>query len=386
MNLSSEEKEILAGKQGKALELALKTLVRYGEAFDADRLVEIKSAHLAGSFGAFIYRTYYQVLRVMVEEGLKVKVPTTLNPRPIEHPKFLDRLMLNQQAFLEQSLAKLGVIPNYSCVCYDRENIPAPGAIIAWAESSAVQFANSVLGARTNRNSVTIDICSAVTGKTPNFGYLLEKNRRGQVLVKVKAKKIDFPALGYLIGKKVVNRVPVLEHLECSRDDLKNLGAAMAASGAVALFHIEGVTPEAPSLKEIFDREPEQTITITEDELGSLRSFEKNAPEMVVFGCPHLTLNEVKAIGEHYRGKKVKLPTYFCVIPRVKEELQGTELDQDLQKAGVRVTTQCPLATWTIRVLGRKTILTNSGKLYYYLDKSEYGATEDCLRFSGASA
>ncbi len=384
MKLSSEEKEILEGGRGKALQLALRTLARYGEAFGAERLVEIQSAHLAGSFGAFLYRTYYAMIRLMVEEGLKVQVTTTLNPRPIENPHFIDRLMLNHQEFLEQSLGRLGVTPNYSCVCYDRENLPAAGSIIAWAESSAVQFANSVLGARTNRNSVMIDLCSALTGKTPEFGYLLDKNRRGQVLIKVQAKRIDFPSLGFLIGKKVVNRVPVIEHLECSRDDLKNMGAAMAASGAVALFHIEGVTPEAPGLKDIFDREPLQTITITEAELNSLRSFEKNAPEMVVFGCPHLTAAEFNTIGERYRGKKVKLPTYFCVIPRVKQELQGTELYQGLIEAGVRITSQCPLATWTIRILGRKTILTNSGKLYYYLDKSEYGTTEDCLRFSGA--
>ncbi len=386
MNLTAEEKGILQGAQGKGMQLALSTLVRYGEAFAADRMVEIHSAHLAGSFGAFIYRTYYDAIRLMVKEGLKVKVPATLNPRPLEKIKFLDRIMISQQGFLEASLAKLGVTPNYSCVCYDRENIPPQGAMLAWAESSAVQFANSVLGARTNRNSVTIDLCSAVTGKTPRFGYLLDQNRRGQVLVKVKAKKIDFPALGFLLGKKVVNRVPVLEHLECTRDDLKNMGAAMAASGAVALFHIEGVTPEAPTMKDIFDREPDEIITITEEELASLRSFEKSKPEMVVFGCPHLTMSEVKTLGEFYRGKQVKLPTYFCMIPRVRQELGGTDLLRDLEAAGVRVTAQCPLAAWTIRALGRKTILTNSGKLYYYLHKSEYGATEDCLKFSGVSS
>ncbi len=385
MKLSPEEEDILQGKQGEGLRRALKTLIRYGEVFGADRLVEIESAHLAGSFGLFLYPTYYDVLRLMVADGLKVKVPTTVNPRPIDEPKFLERLTLSKQGFLEESLAKLGVIPNYSCVCYDEENIPSPGTIIAWAESSAVQFANSALGARTNRNSVAIDLCSAVTGRTPHFGYILDENRRGQVLVKVKAKNIDFPALGYLIGKKVVNRVPVIEHLECSRDDLKNMGAAMAASGAVALFHVEGITPEAPSLKEIFDREPEAVITITGDDLDSLRSFKNANPEMVVFGCPQMTMREVKAIGECFRGKSVKLPTYFCVIPRVKEELKGTELYNDLIQAGVRIRSQCPVATWTVKFIGRKTILSNSAKLYYYLHKSEYGTTEDCLRFSGVS-
>jgi hypothetical protein len=385
MKLNSEEQEILAGKRGKALQLALRSLVSYGEAFGADRLVEIKSAHMAGSFGALIYKTYYSMLDLMAGEGLKVKVPTTVNPRALEKIRRLDRIMISKQEFLEDRLAKLGVTPNFSCVCYDKENTPAAGSILAWAESSAVQFANSVLGARTNRNSVAIDLCSAVLGKTPNFGLLLDKNRRGQVLVKVQAKKIDFPALGFLIGKKAVNRVPVVEHLECSRDDLKNMGAAMAAAGAVAMFHIEGVTPEAASMKDVFDGPPKETITISETELASLRSFEKSQPQMVVFGCPQLTRAEVEAIGARFKGKKVKMRTYFCVIPRVKEELRGSEILRDLEEAGVTVTIECPLAAWTVRAIGRKTILTNSGKLYYYLHKSEYGTTEDCLRFSGAS-
>ena len=386
MKLSPEEQEILAGKQGKALQLALRTLVRYGEAFGADCLVDIQSAHLAGSFGVFVYRAYYDILDIMVSEGLKVKVPTTLNPRPLENITLLNRLLVSKQEFLEDHMKKLGVIPNYSCVCYDQENTPAAGTIMAWAESSAVQFANSVLGARTNRNSVALDICSAVLGKTPNFGYLLDQNRRGQVLVKVAAKKIDFPALGYLLGKKVVNRVPVLEHLDCSRDDLKNMGAAMAASGAVAMFHVEGLTPEAMTMKDAFDHAPAETITITESEMDSLRSFEKSKPDAVVFGCPHLTRAEVEQLAGRLQGKKVKMPTYMCMIPRVKDELQGTQVMRGLIEAGVTVTSECPLAAWTVRSFGRKNILTNSGKLYYYFANAEYGATEDCLKFCGALA
>jgi predicted aconitase len=385
MKLTEEEEFILKGGQGKGLQRALNTLVRYGKAFGADRLVDIQSGHLAGSFGAFPYRTYYDILETLVSEGLQVKVKTTVNPRPIDEPGIFDRVVTRKQPFLEASLEKLGVTPNYSCVCYDKDNVPGVGDILGWAESSAVQFANSALGARTNRNSVAVDVCSAVLGKTPLFGYLLDENRRGQVLVKVDAKKIDFPALGYLLGQRVVGRVPVIEHIECTRDDLKNMGAAMAASGAVALFHVEGVTPEASDLNQIFDREPEEVMTITQSELDALRSFKNSRPEMVVFGCPHMTLKEVQEIGERFRGRKVKLPTYFCMIPRVKDEIRETGLYDDLKDAGVRVTSQCPVATWTIKAIGRKTILSNSAKLYYYLHKSEYGTTEDCLRFAGAA-
>jgi cis-L-3-hydroxyproline dehydratase len=387
VKLTDEEHAILAGRQGEAMKLALRTLVRYGEAFGADCLLPISSAHLAGSFAVIMYKTYYRALKMMKQEGLRVKVLTTVNPLPAEAPSSLaNRLVFSRQRFLDEHLAALGVTRNWSCVCYDRLNIPAPGAVVAWAESSAVQFANSALGARTNRNSVMIDLCSAVLGKTPRFGCLLDENRRATVLVKVAAKKPDVSALGFVLGQKLVGKVPVIEHLELSRDDLKNLGAAMAAAGGVALFHVEGVTPEAPTLKDALQgKEPEQTITITEAELKGLRSFEGKKIDLVIYGCPQLTLAEAQAIGEHYVGKRVSQPVSFCVIPSVKEELKATPLYAKLLEAGIQVKAECPLAAWTVQLPPRKKILVNSGKCFYYLEGAEYGTTEDCLRTSGVS-
>ena len=387
MKLTEEEQAILAGKQGEAMRLALQTLVRYGEAFGADSLVPISSAHLAGSFAVILYRTYYQALRLMKRDGLKVKVPTTVNPWPAENPNLVNRIIFGRQAFLDQHLGAIGVTRNWSCVCYDQENVPPKGAVLAWAESSAVQFANSALGARTNRNSVMIDLCSAITGKTPRFGFLLDQNRRASVLVKAAAPKPDVSALGFVLGQKLVGKVAVIEHLDLSRDDLKNMGAAMAAAGGVALFHVEGVTPEAPTLRDaLHGREPEETITVTEAELRGLRSFEGKKIDLVIYGCPQLTLAEAQAIGGHYLGRRVTRPVIFCVIPRVKEELSATPLYAKLLEAGVRVKAECPLAAWTVQIPPRKRILVNSGKCYYYLEGTEYGTTEDCLKMSGGKA
>lgn len=388
MKLTDEEQAILAGKQGEALKLALRTLVRYGEAFGADCLLPIASAHLAGSFAVIMYKTYYRALKMMKREGLKVKALTTVNPWPAEAPTSLvNKMVFSGQRFLDEHLAALGVTRNWSCVCYDRENIPAKGAAVAWAESSAVQFANSALGARTNRNSVMIDLCSAMLGKTPRFGYLLDENRRATVLVKVAVKKPDVSALGYVLGQKLVGKVAVIEHLDLSRDDLKNMGAAMAAAGGVALFHVEGVTPEAATIKEALQgKEPEETITVTEAELRGLRSFEGKKIDMVIYGCPQLTLAEAQAIGEHYIGARVTAPAILCVIPRVKEELKAAPLYGKLLEAGVQVKGECPLAAWTVQLPPRKKILVNSGKCFYYLEGAEYGTTEDCLTMSGGKA
>ena len=304
MKLSAEQESVLRGEAGPGLARCLLTLVQYGSAFGAPRLVPIKSGHLAGTFGAFVYKSYYQVLERLAAEGLKVKVPTTMNPQPGQEVSLANRLVFSRQPFLRRTLEGMGVTPNYSCVCYEGANVPDRGDVLAWAESSAVQFANSVLGARTNRNSILIDLASALTGWTPEFGYLLDENRRGRLLIKLNLTSMDAPALGYLLGQRVVNRVPVLEHYPFTRAELKNMGGAMAASGAVALFHVEGLTPEAPDLKTAFDGEPAETMEITQADLDSLRSRDLSA-DLVALGCPQMTLTEAEDLAPAFAGRLV---------------------------------------------------------------------------------
>lgn len=374
---------MLRGESGEAVALAMKTLVSYGEAFGAARLVPVTSCHLAGTFGIGLYKAYYIILDRLVSDGAKVKVPTSTNPRPGEKLNVFNRLILFKQERLERLLDALGATPNYSCVCYENANVPAFGDRLGWAESSAVQYANSVIGARTNRNSLLIDVCCAVTGFAPEFGYLLDENRRGRILVKLKVKKMDAGALGFILGQKAVDRVPVIEHCDFSRIELKNMGGAMAASGAVALFHVEGLTPEAPDLKSVFDGEPEKTITITQEDLDNLRKNQPDIASMVVFGCPQMTYDEAVELAHHFVGKRVRRPTWFCMIPEAKKRFETINLYSQVRRAGVEVHEFCPLGALTMRV-GNNHILTPSGKLFYYLAGTDYGTMDDCLRACGA--
>ena len=382
MKIEPEQEGILRGDSGKAMALAMKTLVEYGKAFGAQRLVPIKSAHLAGTFASISSKAYYKVLDQLIAGGARVKVLTTLNPRPGHDLNLINRLTFSKQKYLDEAMKTLGVTLNYSCVCYEHDNVPAFGDCVAWAESSAVQFANSVLGARTNRNSILIDLCSAVTGLTPEFGYLLDEHRRGEILIKLAINKMDPSALGFLIGRKVVTRVPVIEHYEFSRIDLKNMGGAMAAAGGVALFHVEGLTPEAPDMKAAFGGNPKETLTITQAELDSLRYKQPDQADMVVFGCPQMTYEEVMALAEKFAGKRIQKSTWFCLAPEAKQRFEQTERYRKVREAGVEVYSHCPLAALTVQI-GRKLVLSPSGKLYYYLEGSEYGNMDDCLKACG---
>jgi cis-L-3-hydroxyproline dehydratase len=386
MKLDSLQEAISRGSEGGALALAMRTLVSYGEAFGAGRLVPIKSAHLAGSFGSRTFSAYYEILGRIASEGKKVRVPTTVNPRPGRDLSFLNRkVVFKKQDLLEELLGKAGVTPNWSCACYDGENVPGLGDAVAWAESSAVQYANSVLGARTNRNSILVDICSALTGLTPEFGYLLEGNRRGRVLVKLKVDRMDASALGYLVGEKAVDRVPVIEHWPFGTIELKNMGGAMAAAGAVALFHVEGLTPEAPDLKTAFDGEPEAVITISQSDLDALASPDPSKADLVVFGCPHMTFEEAEALAARFIGRRATRPVWFCMKPDALRRFRETGLEEKTEAAGVRSLDVCPLAALTMSP-GKRRVLTSSGKLYYYLAKAGYGSEASCLEACGAGS
>lgn len=387
MDLTDEQRRILDGADGPEMQHALRTLVRYGEAFDAPRLVPIKSAHLTGSFAISTYTGYYELLDRLVQAGVKVKVPTTINPRPGYDFSMQNKLVaFRKQKHHEAQLAKLGVTGNYSCVCYHKSNVPEFGDILGWAESSAVVYANSVAGARTNRNSIMVDVCMAVTGLTPEFGLLWDENRKGDVLVKLDIDEMDDDAVGFIVGQSIVDKVPVLTHHPFDKVQLKNLGATMAAAGGVGMFHVEGVTPECPNLDAVFDDKPQEVITITQQDIDNLRLARPKQEKsgMVVFGCPQMTIEEVKDVGQHFVGKKVKRRTLFHIVPVDYEELKQLPLHQQLLDAGVELFSHCPLAGLTVRLSPKnRQVLTNSGKLHYYLEGGEYGNLDDMLHIAG---
>jgi hypothetical protein len=387
MLLSDEQQAILNGSEGRVMAKCMQTLVNYGEALGAPRLVSIKSAHLAGSFRIFFYRAYYDIIKQLVDAGIQVKVHTTVNPRPGYDYRPQNRIVFYRQKRHEEQLEALGVRPNYSCVCYKYDNMPAFGDILGWAESSAIIYANSVLGARSNRNSIMVDICQAVTGLTPEFGYLLDENRRGQLRIKLDIKVMDAPALDFLIGQKAVDRVPVLDHYPFSMEQLKNMGAAMASSGGVTLFHVIGLTPEAPDeVTALQGSEAEETMIITQNDLRSIRATKQvqDTSSIVAFGCPQMTLDEAMEIAPYFVGKKVKKKTLFHMIPRALRKFEQTFLYQEVRNAGVEVYEHCPLAGMSLRIgVGKKQVLTPSGKLFYYLEGSGYGDLQDVLRACG---
>jgi len=390
MHLTGEQQAVLDGAEGPELASAMKTLVRYGETFDAPRLVPIKSAHLTGSLAIASFSGYYELLDRLVRAGIRVKVRTTLNPRPGYDYSMQNRLVaFRRQKQHEDRLARLGVTPNYSCVSYMSANVPEFGDVLGWAESSAVIYANSVIGARTNRNSIMVDVCMAVTGLTPEFGLLYDRNRRGQVLVRLDIEDMDAAALGFVVGQRVVDRIPVLTHYPFDNVELKNLGAAMAASGAIGMFHVDGLTPECPSLDSVFDGEPAETVTITQTEIDAVRDGRPNQDRagMVIFGCPQMTLDEVKHVGQYFVGKKVRKPTLFHIVPHDYEELRKLPLHDELVAAGVELHTHCPLAGLTVRLSPRRQqVLTNSGKLHYYLRGAGYGNLDETLAAAGVKA
>jgi cis-L-3-hydroxyproline dehydratase len=384
--LDPKQESILRGDSGEALALAMKTLVRYGEACGARRLVPIKSAHLAGSFGIVLFEAYYLVLERLVAAGVRVVVPATTNPAPGVCCDLFNWITYFKQRRLDRALKALGVTLSNSCVCYDGVNVPSFGDRLAWSESSAVQYANSVLGARTNRNSILVDVCSAVTGFTPEFGCLLDERRRGQVLVRLEIERMDASALGFVVGRRLVNRIPVFEHHDFSPAELKNLGGGLATSSAIDMFHVEGLTPEAPDLRTAFGGELAETLTITQEDLDSLRGKDgPRARDVVVFGCPQMTLGEAVALSGRFAGTRVRCPTWFCLSPHAAEQFERTDAFRAVLKAGVQVHTCCPLAALSVRWDGKR-ILTPSTKLGYYLNSGKYGSLDDCLSACGVNS
>ena len=382
MRLTREQEALAAGREGIALGLAMKTLIAYGEAFGAQRMVPIKSAHVAVSFGIGFISAMYRILERLTAEGVKVRVPTSVNPRPGRELGLKNKFAFMHQKKLEQMLDALGVMPNYSCVCYEDVNVPGLGDRLCWSESSAVQYANSVLGARTNRNSLLIDLCGAVTGYAPEFGYMLDENRRGRMLVRLNIDKMDASALGFVLGKRVVDKVPVLEHYDFSKSELKNMGGAMAASGGIAMFHVEGLTPEAPDIKTASGGSPETEITITQGDIDALCN--KGEADMVVMGCPQMSFEEAIALAPYFIGKRITVPTWFCMVPSAQQRFASSPLCAELLASGVVVQTCCPVAALSIgQGMGKKRILTSSGKCFYYLEGTQYGNIDDCLRVCG---
>ncbi|MGE5423706.1 MAG: aconitase X [Ignavibacteriales bacterium] len=383
MLLTDEENAIINGEQGPTKQMALTTLVKYGDVYGAEKLVSISRSHVVMPTGASFLNPYLDILNRMVKDKLKFSVPTSINPRPFDasNPGIIAKIIYNRHEQFEDLMEQLGVISNYSCTPYFGDNTPAAGEVLGFAESSAVVYTNSVIGARTNRNSSVIEICSAIIGKTPAFGLLMDENRQADYLVEVECQEINYSLLGCFVGQKVRESVPYYTGLpdDSSPGQLKDLGAASAAFGAVGLFHVENVTPDARDLGRKLLKQNCQVLKVTDHDLSIFeQSITKpDRPNLIIIGCPHLSSQQLDHWAELI-DKPVKTETWLVTAPNNLAVFKNNPQYQKLIRNRVKLMTLCPLGFMELPQLRRLRVLSNSGKLVCYTN-AFYGNDEYCL-------
>jgi len=410
MILSKEQQAILDGQQGETLAKVMKTMVMYGDAFEAEKLVPITSKynHLVTSFGLKVMSPVYDLMQKLLDAGVSSGQQFSVDPRPLDKnvpANLLQNLVFNKfmytkQDFYEGQLKKLGLMNDnaFSCTCYMDEmgNKPSRGDVLSWAESSAVVYANSVLGARCNRNSGIIDIMGSIVGYVPYFGLLTDEGRRATWVVRVETtKKPEAQLLGSAIGMKVMEDVPYvigldkwlgseLDESACSY--LKDFGAATASNGAVGLYHIAGLTPEAKDMGESLIVEGAREYVIDDAELERVKKnypvIWKNpdaSPKLCFVGCPHLSLCQLREWTENIERelrkngrKKVTVPTVLTAAPAVLEEFNKTEYAERLKRTGVITSYICPLMYMNNPLCKKMPVITSSNKLRTYTSAKYY--------------
>ena len=409
VQLTERDAAMLAGEMGAATQMAMRILVTMAGVYGAPRLLDIESAHIDGC----LYHGYsgLEFAERLVSGGARVAVPTTLNVGAMDllHPEvFRGTAQVGQWATrMMQAYEAMGCRPTFTCAPYQALHRPPLGAQIAWAESNAIVFANSVLGARTNRYGDFIDICCAITGRAPDVGLHRSVNRRGQLLFRLRdipprllGEDVLFPVLGYWLGMRTGTKIPVIAGLlpETTEDQLKALGAAAASSGGVALFHAVGVTPEAPTLDAAFGgRAREATIDVTLDDLRGALGVLSTAPDgpidVVALGSPHFSLDEFARLLPLVEAHPPRPEVEFivCTHRLALAALQQRGWLARLRAVGVQVIVDtCVVVTPIVRARGG-VLMTNSGKFAHYSPGNiglqvVYGGLEECVRSGEAGA
>ena len=413
MYLTPEQQAILDGSKGDVMAKVMKTLVMYGETFGADKMVPVTSKynHLVTSFGLKMMAPVFELMQQLIDAGAVSGQPFSVDPRPVDknvpanmlQNLLFTKIMYAKQDDYEKQLQALGLMDQdaFSCACYldQMGNKPEKGEILSWAESSAVVYANSVLGARCNRNSGIMDLMGSIAGCVPHFGLLTDEGRKATWIIKVNTtKKPEAQLLGSAIGMKVMEDVPYITGLSkwlgTELDDaacayLKDFGAATASNGAVGLYHIENLTPEAKEEGAALIAEGAKVYTIDDAELQRVQDNypviwkNKNAkPKLCFVGCPHLSFQQLidwtEAVekGLQENGlEKVSIPTVFTTAPAVKKAFEETEYAQRLEKTGVILSYICPLMYMNNPLCGKMPVITCSNKLRTYTTARFY--TED---------
>ena len=410
MKLTEEQQAILNGSQGETMAKVMKTQVMFGEAFGAEKMVPVTSEynHLVTSFGLKLLAPVYELMDKLLEAGTASQQKFSVDPRPLDpnvpanilQKLIFKKFMYSKQDFYEDQLDKLGLMDKdaFTCTCYMDQvgNVPKKGDILSWAESSAVVYANSVLGARCNRNSGIMDIMGSVLGYVPYFGLLTDEGRKATWIVKIETtKKPEAQLLGSAIGMKVMEDVPYVMGLDkwlgtelndSVKTYLKDFGAATASNGAVGLYHIDNLTPEAVELGGKLITEEAKVYVIDDAELERVKNSypviwkdKDAAPKLCFMGCPHMSLQQLKDWTDQVEAglkeagnKKVVIPTVFTAAPAVLKEFEKTEYAARLKATGVITSYICPLMYMNNPLCKSMPVITSSNKLRTYTTARYY--------------
>ena len=405
LRLSAIDQALLDGGGGEAAQFAMRIVVRMARALGAERLRDITSAHIDGC----LYHGQAGLDFAQRLAGLdgRVVVPTTLNVGSLDllHPWLFrgDPATGRAARALMDAYLALGCQPTWTCAPYQLAQRPAFGQHIAWAESNAIVFANSVLGARTERYGDFMDICAALTGRVPDIGLHRDEHRRGQIVFeldaipeRLRAEDVFYPVLGHLLGHATGSAIPVINGLPAatSEDQLKALGAAAASSGSVALFHAVGVTPEAATLADALqDAPPERVVQVSRAAIRAARDSLSTAADgrlaTVSLGTPHFSIAEFGQLVPLLAGQRVH-PDVECYVSTgraVRDELAARGWLGTLEQAGVRIVVDtCTYITPILRKTARDGVaMTNSGKWAYYAPGNlgvavVFGSLRECAR------
>jgi hypothetical protein len=400
MELTSEEKEILKGSKGPACQLAMEILVEIGEVYQAPRLIPVESAHIVISNYKSSCEAGIEILEKFVSLGAKAAIPTTIDPAGIDldwsETNKIPKDLIEKQRKIRDAFRALDFIPCWTCVPYLFGQFPRKGDHLAWTESSAVVFANSIVGARTNRETAGMDLAISLTGRTPYHGLHLKEKRWGELLIEIQLQMLTrehLTVLGYFTGLQAGTRIPVLRGVEkvARLEDYIGMGAASAASGGVALYHIVGITPEAPTLEDAFGRNTiPQPIIFGPQQLAETKKKMCTAKpgllDAVMVGCPHYTLVEIRDLAQLLEGRKINSRVRFWIYTHKSNILLAERLGYKsiIEKAGAEfIADTCMIVTYA-ELYGFRRIMTDSGKCAYYAPteiQAEviFGSIEECV-------
>ena len=401
MQLTDREQSILNGGQGEAARIAMQILVDLGEVFGAKEMMPVSQVHI--DMTLYMVDAGVEFIEKMVELGGQFSVPTQLNPSAIDlkrwrelrvHPELEEKSRRIEEAYL-----KLGATPTWTCAPYQQGLIPRFGEQIAWGESNAIAFANSVIGAKTNRYADLADVCAAIIGKVPRFGLHEDENRKAEILITLHgftaemfADSAIYPLLGFVFGEIAADRIAALDGVpqDVSIDSLKAFSAAAASSGAVGLFHIVGVTPEAQTLEMCFQEPPLECVDVIP---AMLREAEErlsdstiDRPDLIALGCPHFSEDEFVHLDQLFQGREIHDSITFWVFTSraVYSLIENSGILEEFQSAGIEIFTDgCPLQ-YPAKSWAFQSVMSDSGKFanYCYSQtglKVVYGSLDECV-------